>query len=342
MKSAIVKNKAVEIQNISNPELGANDILVKMQACGICGSDVEKVFGEYGQPSMRLGHEPSGIILEIGNDVKNFKKGDRVFTHHHVACYSENCHECSHGNETMCSQYYQSNLNPCGLSEEYIVPEWNIKHGGILKLPDTMSYEEAAMIEPLACCIRTWNKFKFQKNDSVVILGTGPTGVMHAMLAKYFGLGKIFCLDRNEFRLNFTNKLGFITINSNATDISDKIKSETENRGADIVIVATGNLIALKNSFTYVRKGGTVVLFGVPSKGEIIDIDMSNVYSKEITLVTTYAASDYDTKSALELISSGNIDVKSLITHKYSLDESMKAFQHAKSGDSAMKIIIKN
>ena len=102
------------------------------------------------------------------------------------------------------------------------------------------------------------------------------------------------------------------------------------------------NLIALKNSFTYVRKGGTVVLFGVPSKGEIIDIDMSNVYSKEITLVTTYAASDYDTKSALELISSGNIDVKSLITHKYSLDESMKAFQHAKSGDSAMKIIIEN
>jgi len=205
-----------------------------------------------------------------------------------------------------------------------------------------MSYEEAAMIEPLACCLRTWDKFKFQKNDSVVILGAGPTGVMHAMLAKYFGLGKIFCLDRNEFRLNFTNKLGFITINSNATDISDKIKSETENRGADIVIVATGNLIALKNSFTYVRKGGTVVLFGVPSKGEIIDIDMSNVYSKEITLVTTYAASDHDTKSALELISSGNIDVKSLITHKYSLDESMKAFQHAKSGDSAMKIIIEN
>ena len=106
--------------------------------------------------------------------------------------------------------------------------------------------------------------------------------------------------------------------------------------------MATGNLIALKKSFTYVRKGGTVVLFGVPSKGEIIDIDMSNVYSKEITLVTTYAASDYDTKSALELISSGDIDVKSLITHKYSLDESMKAFQHAKSGDSAMKIIIKN
>ena len=205
-----------------------------------------------------------------------------------------------------------------------------------------MSYEEAAMIEPLACCVRTWNKFKFHKNDSVAILGVGPTGIMHGMLAKHFGLGNIFCLDRNEYRLNFASKLGFITINSNSTDIPNKIKSETQNRGVDIVIVATGNLTALNDAFLYVRKGGIVVLFGVPNKGATIDIDMSIVYSKEITLVTTYAASDNDTKSALELISSGKIDVKSLITHKYSLDESMKAFEHAKSGDSAMKIIIEN
>ncbi len=342
MKAATVRDKTVKIQDVSTPELGSGDVLVKMQTCGICGSDVEKVFGEYGQPSMRLGHEPAGIIIAVGNSVSDLKNGDRVFTHHHVACYSEDCHECSHGNETMCSKYYQSNLNPCGLADEYVVPEWNVEHGGILKLPDTMSYEEAAMIEPLACCIRTWNKFKFQKNDSVAILGVGPTGIMHGMLAKHFGLGNIFCLDRNEYRLNFASKLGFITINSNSTDIPNKIKSETQNRGVDIVIVATGNLTALNDAFLYVRKGGIVVLFGVPNKGATIDIDMSIVYSKEITLVTTYAASDNDTKSALELISSGKIDVKSLITHKYSLDESMKAFEHAKSGDSAMKIIIEN
>ena len=342
MKAATVKDKTVKIQDVSTPKLGSGDVLVKMQACGICGSDVEKVFGEYGQPSMRLGHEPAGVITAVGSSVKDYKKEDRVFTHHHVACYSEDCHECSHGNETMCSKYYQSNLNPCGLADEYVVPEWNVKHGGILKLPDTMSYEEAAMIEPLACCIRTWNKFKFQKNDSVAILGIGPTGVMHAMLAKYFGLGKIFCLDHNEFRLDFANKLGVNTINSDSSNITDRIRTETDNRGVDIAIVATGNLTALNNAFSYVRKGGTVVLFGVPNKGATIDVDMSIIYSKEITLVTTYAASDNDTKSALELISSGNVDVESLITHRYSLAESMKAFEHAKSGDSAMKIIIEN
>ena len=152
MKAVIVNdNSTIKIEDIENPELGSNDILVKMAACGICGSDVEKVFGKYGQPSMKLGHEPAGVILKIGNSVNDFKIGDRVFTHHHVPCYSETCHECSHGNETMCPKYYQSNLNPCGLADEYVVPEWNVKHGGVLKIPDSMSFEEAALIEPLAC-----------------------------------------------------------------------------------------------------------------------------------------------------------------------------------------------
>ena len=147
MKAAIVSgNSSIEIQNIQDPKLGPSDILIKMSVCGICGSDVEKVFGKYGQPSMKLGHEPAGIILKVGDDVRDFQIGDRVFTHHHVACYSETCHECSHGNETMCKKYYQSNLNPCGLADEYVVPEWNVKHGGVLKIPENMSFEEAAMI----------------------------------------------------------------------------------------------------------------------------------------------------------------------------------------------------
>ena len=228
MKAAMVKNNSnIEIKNIEKPPVGSGDILVKMRACGICGSDVEKVFGKYGQPSMRLGHEPAGIITQIGSKVSNFSVGDRVFTHHHVACYSDDCHECSHGNETMCKKYYESNLEPCGLADEYIVPEWNVKHGGVIKIPDSMSFEEAAMIEPLACCIRAWNKFTYKNNDSVVILGIGPTGIMHALLAKLYGLGKVFCLDLNAFRLDFAKKIGTTTINSGNTNALEQIKSET-------------------------------------------------------------------------------------------------------------------
>jgi len=340
MKAAVVKdNSTIKITHIENPELGPNDILVQMSACGICGSDVEKVFGKYGQPSMKLGHEPAGTIIKIGSQVENFTVGDRVFTHHHVACYSKTCHECSHGNETMCEKYYQSNLNPCGLADEYVVPEWNVKHGGVLKIPDEMSFEEAAMIEPLACCLRAWKKFNYQKNDTAVILGVGPTGIMHALLARSVGFSKIFCSDLNDFRLDFAKKLGFEAVRSNES--SEKILQSTID-GVDVAIVATGNLNALDSAINLVRKGGTIVMFGVPSKDASIDINMSNVYSKEITITTTYAASDIDTKNALELIASGTIDVKSLITHKYTLEDSQKAFEHAKTGDNAMKIIIEN
>ena len=343
MDAAIVKsNSNVEIKNVEKPHVGSGDILVKMRACGICGSDVEKVFGKYGQPSMRLGHEPAGMITQVGSEVSNFVVGDRVFTHHHVACYSDDCHECNHGNETMCKKYYESNLEPCGLADEYVVPEWNVKHGGVLKIPDSMSFEDAAMIEPLACCIRAWNKFTHKNNDSIAVLGIGPTGIMHALLAKIYGFEKIFCLDFNEFRLDFAKKFEAIAINSGNTNALEQIKSETANQGVDVVIVATSSLNALKDAVNFVRKGGTIVMFGVPSKGAIIDLDMSEIYSKGITIVNSYAASDFDTKEALEKISNKQINVSQLITHRYNLEECQEAFVHAKSGDNAMKIIISN
>ena len=139
MKTSFVKEPSIiSVDETDKPSIGDGDVLVQMNACGICGSDLEKVFGQYGQPSMRLGHEPAGIILDIGSEVTGFKIGDRVFTHHHVPCYD--CHLCNHGNETMCSKYYETNLSQCGLSEEYVVPAWNVSHGGILKKSDSISF----------------------------------------------------------------------------------------------------------------------------------------------------------------------------------------------------------
>ena len=342
MKAAIVEGSSnIEIKNLVKPPLGPDEILVKMHACGICGSDVEKVFGEYGQPSMKLGHEPAGIITEIGSEISDLSVGDRVFTHHHVACYADDCHECNHGNETMCKKYYESNLEPCGLADEYVVPGWNVKHGGVLKIPDSMSFEEAAMIEPLACCIRAWNKFTHKPNDSIAILGVGPTGIMHALLAKFYGFKEVFCLDLNDYRLDFAKKLETTTIHSDDINASEIIESKLQHPfGVDVVIVATSNLKALQDAVTFVRKGGIIVMFGVPSKGAKIDLDMSKVYSKGITIVNSYAASDLDTRDALDKISSKKINVEQLITHKYNLTECQKAFEHAKSGENTMKIII--
>jgi L-iditol 2-dehydrogenase len=340
MKSASVKEPSIiSVEDTEKPVLGSGDILVQMHACGICGSDLEKVFGQYGKPSMRLGHEPAGIILDVGSNVYDFKTGDRVFTHHHVPCYS--CHYCKHGNETTCKKYSETNLSPCGLSEEYVVPEWNVTHGGVLKLPESMTFEEAAMIEPLACCVRSWSKYNYQEGDSAAIFGVGPTGMMHVMLAHSKKFSKIFCFDVNDFRLDFAKKFNVSeTINSKDENRVEKILNQTDGRGVDVAIVATSSLKALEDAIEMVRNGGAIMMFGVPSKGAKIDLDMSKIYSKEITLVTSYAASDSDTKEALELIESSKIDVKQLVTHTYPITDSQKAFDHARTGENAMKIII--
>jgi len=340
MKTSFVKEPSIiSVDETDKPSIGDGDVLVQMNACGICGSDLEKVFGQYGQPSMRLGHEPAGIILDIGSEVTGFRIGDRVFTHHHVPCYD--CHLCNHGNETMCSKYYETNLSPCGLSEEYVVPAWNVSHGGILKISDSISFEEAAMIEPLACCIRAWTKFPYREGDSAAIFGVGPTGMMHVMLAHVKKFSKIFCFDVNEFRLDFAKKFDITnSINSMDENRKQKIIDGTQGRGVDVAIVATSSLKALEDAIDITRKGGSVMMFGVPSKGAQLNLDMNKIYSKEISLVTSYAASDKDTKEALDLIESSKIDVKQLITHTYSIDDSQKAFDHARAGENAMKIII--
>ncbi len=340
MKTAYVeKPSVISVAETQNPGLNSGDILVQMEACGICGSDLEKVFGNYGQPSMRLGHEPSGIVLDVGSDVTEFKSGDRVFTHHHVPCYG--CHLCLHGNETMCKKYSETNLAPCGLSEQYVVPGWNVSHGGVLKIPDSISYQEAAMIEPLACCVRSWDKFSYREGDSAAIFGVGPTGMMHVMLAHAKKFSKIFCFDVNEFRLDFAKKFDITeSIHSADEQRKQKILDQTDGMGVDVAIVATSNLKALEDAIDMVRKGGAVMMFGVPSKGAMMNTDMSKIYSKEITLVTSYAASDKDTKEALALLTSSKIDVRQLITHTYTIDDTQKAFDHARSGDNAMKIII--
>jgi L-iditol 2-dehydrogenase len=340
MKTASVKEPSViSVDDTQIPTLESGDILVQMHACGICGSDLEKVFGEYGQPSMRLGHEPAGVVLDVGSDVKQFKKGDRVFTHHHVSCYD--CHFCNHGNETMCKKYSETNLSPCGLSEKYVVPAWNVSNGGVLKISDSLSFEEAAMIEPLACCVRAWAKYSYYEGDSVAIFGVGPTGMMHVMLAQAKKFSKIFCFDVNDFRLDFAKKFNITeSIHSMDEKRQQRVLDHTDGQGVDVAIVATSSLKALDDAIDVVRKGGAVMMFGVPSKGAMINLDMSKVYSKEITLVTSYAASDADTKEALDLIESSQIDVKQLITHTYPIDDTQKAFEHAKSGDNAMKIII--
>ncbi len=340
MKAVFVRGEnGVSVKDVPMPTVGAGDVLVKMRACGLCGSDLEKVYGHYGVVSRRLGHEPAGEIVAIGTNVKNLEVGDRVFVHHHVPCYS--CHYCDHEDYTMCPQYQKSNLEPCGLAEIFLVPEWNVSKGGMIRLPSDVSFEEAAMIEPLACCIRAISKSGLKDNDDIAVIGVGPAGIMHIMLAKTFGAGKIFAIDINDFRLDFAKKLGAdMTINTTKNDAAKIIKDSTDNRGADIAIVATGSIKAILQSFELVRSGGKVALFGVPPKGSNVTLDVNRIFTNEIKLIPSLAASEKETNQAFQLIASKRLDIKSIITHRFSLERAEDAIKCAYEARDAMKVVV--
>ncbi|HEY7506767.1 MAG TPA: zinc-binding dehydrogenase, partial [Nitrososphaera sp.] len=253
-------------------------------------------------------------------------------------CYS--CHYCRHDDHTMCPSYQTSNISPCGLAERFLVPEWNVSRGGLIKLPKSVSYDEASLIEPLACCIRAWNKCNFQKGDDVAVLGAGPAGLMHVLLAKVYGARKVFVFDINDFRLDFSRKYGVEAFKSTTPDLADKIKSATEGRGVDICVVATGSMKALLQSFELTRKGGNIMLFGVPPKGSLMSYDMSKLYSSEHSIIPSYAASEKETNEALKLIAEKKADMASLITHRFDISEAAEAVKCAHEAKDAMKVIV--
>jgi L-iditol 2-dehydrogenase len=341
MKAVFVKGRStVSVDEVNNPTMvGAGDVIVEMRACGLCGSDLEKVYGEYGMSSGRLGHEPAGEVVSVGKDVKGFVPGDRVFIHHHVSCYS--CHYCLRGDHTMCPEYQKSNISPCGLAEQFLVPAWNVSRGGLIKLPDSMNFDEASLIEPFACCIRAWNKAGFQAGDDIAVLGAGPAGLMHVLLAKAFGAGRIFVSDINDFRLNFAAKYGVTAFNSILIqDFGQRIKEQTGGRGVDIVIVATGSTNALLQAFDLTRRAGKIVLFGVPPKGSNISYDMSRLYSNEHSLIPSYAASEIETNQAIRMMTEKRVDVAPLITHRFDIRDASEAIKCAHAAKDAMKVIV--
>lgn len=338
MLTVKVVDKKVTLVESELPKVNEDEMLVRMQSCGICGSDLEKVYGNYGMRSLRVGHEPAGVVIKVGKNLKKFQVGDRVFVHHHVSCYS--CRYCLQGNYTMCNNYQTSNIEPCGLSEEFIVPKWNIQHGGVLKLPESISYDEAALIEPFACCIRGLNKISIKHGDNVAILGAGPTGVMHTLLARLLGANNIVVSDVNEFRLKFVEKYGVTAVNLNLEKLDDVINNNTESLGVDVTILATGSMKAFESSLRITRRGGKILLFGVPSVGSNCDLDLNSLYSNEQIIIPSYGASEIETNQALSLMSDKSIDLLPLVTHRFQLRESDNAFKCAHEAVDAMKVLV--
>jgi L-iditol 2-dehydrogenase len=330
------KNK-ITLRDLPDPQPGPGDILVHMEACGICGTDLEKISGELG-PGGILGHEISGTIQHPSRKYPEYKQGDRVVAHHHVPCYK--CNLCQKGDYTLCEQFKKTNIDPCGLTEIFRVPEYNIERGALIHLPDNLAFEEGAIVEPTACCIRAIQKTRLQNNENVLVVGLGPTGLTQVQLLHNQTTGKIIGTDIIQARLDMGAKLGADKIlNPQKENIPETVRKMTDG-GADLALVATGNEKALDQAFASVRKGGRVLLFGAPAIGAHYHLDTSALFSHEVSLLTSYSCTEAEMHEAIRLVSEEKIDLRVLISDRFLLKEADRALEHARSSKTAIKTIV--
>ncbi len=338
MKAAVYYGQLdIKIEEMPIPEIGNDEVLVEMKACGICGSDLMDWYLKNRAPLV-LGHEPSGVIVEKGRAVKNFDVGDRVFVHHHVACLK--CHYCLHGDYTLCEQFHKTNIFPGGFAEYFKVPAPNLQLD-TLKIPYNLSFEEATLIEPVGCCIRAIKKCGIQKGDSVAIIGAGTTGIIHTILAKIFGAGKVIVSDLVDFRLKAAEKFGAdVAVNLLKENLAAIVRRETSGRGVDLAIVSAPNLEAYKTGLGVCRKGGKLCVFAPTDPGKFLEVSPKQLFFNELQIIPSYSTSHVETREALELIKSGKIRVKDLITHRFPLDDIAKAFKTALEDKESLKVIV--
>jgi L-iditol 2-dehydrogenase len=330
MLSAVIVSGGVAIRELPTPVLSQGEILVATEFCGLCGTDLEKLAGEYTASAPIIGHEVVGTVVEVNSPNKDIKVGDRIFPHHHVPCYS--CWKCKHGSTTMCDHYRKTNIFPGGFSELFRVPSWNIEHGGVLKLPQNLNFERASFIEPLGCVVRSIRKCSLAGDEKVTIIGAGPMGLLHGLMLDSSTKCSIRFLDTSEYRRSFCEELGFNAENP----LTNRVQT---GEGSDLVIVAAGNPSAISRGFEEVRQGGKVCLFGVPHMSAQLSNKAADLLNNEISVITSYAADDQDTGQALELISSRKVNVEKLVTHIYTLQQLNDAIAAAKSTNS-MKILV--
>ena len=339
MKVAVYySNSDVRIEDVPKPEIGEGELLVKVMASGICGSDTMEWYRVKKAPLV-LGHEVAGVVEEVGEGALDFQKGDRVIVTHHVPC--DDCSFCRSGVETMCETLRTTKFYPGGFTEYLRVPKINVEKG-TLQLPPEVSFDAGTFVEPLACVVRGQRKIGLKAGQTVLVLGSGISGLLHIQLAKAAGVEKVIATDVSPFRLKAARVLGADVVIDAKDDVPTRVLRENNGKPADRVIVCTGAPSAIKQSLQSIDRGGTILFFAPTEKGVEIPIHVDELWINEITLATSYGAVKSDLEKALELIERKEINVEDMITHRLSLSETergFKIFTNAEGVDS-IKVII--
>ena len=318
------------------PAIGEDEVLLKVIASGICGSDVIEWYRVPKAPRV-LGHEATGVISKVGGKVKSVKVGDRVFVSHHVPCFQ--CRYCQRGNHTACHTLHTTNYYPGGFAQFVKVPKINVQYG-IYKMPDAMSFEEGTFIEPLACVSRGQRLANLQETDTLLIIGSGISGILHAQLAKFKGVENIVVADINPYRLELAKKFGVHHTLDAKENLPQKLKEINKGRLADQVVVCTGATSAAMAALDCVESGGTILYFAVPDPSVKLPVPINQFWRNEITMRTSYGAAPNDLEDSLKILTTRQLNVNDMITHKLSLNEAQEGFRLMTEAGQSLKVIL--
>ncbi|MBI5327526.1 MAG: alcohol dehydrogenase catalytic domain-containing protein [Deltaproteobacteria bacterium] len=337
MRAAVYyNNNDVRLEERPAPKIGDGELLVKVIASGICGSDVMEWYRIKKAPLV-LGHELSGEVVEVGQGVSKYKKGDRVFVTHHVPCNT--CHYCLNGHHSACDTLRTTNFEPGGFAEYIRVPKINVDRGTVI-LPDEISYEEGTFIEPLACCFRGLRLSNFKAGQRVLVIGSGISGLLHIQLAKALGAGKIIATDISEYRLHAAGCFGADLVISAKDYTPNFLKEINKGMLADLVIICTAAETAIQQGLQSVDRGGTVLFFAPTNPDVKTPIPLWDIWRNEVALTTSYAASGRDIAATIELMANKRVNLKEMITHRLSLADAGKGFRLVAEAKESIKVII--
>jgi L-iditol 2-dehydrogenase len=344
MRAAVYRGQNdVRLETVPVPQIGRGEILIRVHTCGICGTDLKKIAtGSHSAPRI-FGHETSGQIVATGEGVKNFQLGDRVMVFHHIPCGE--CYYCRHKVFAQCPVYKQvgatAGFEPSGggFAEYVRAMDWIVRKG-VVKIPDHTSYEQASFIEPVNTCLKAIELLNLQDDETVLVIGQGPIGIILAALAKRTG-ATVVTSDLYPQRLRMSAAYGLRhNVNASTDDPVRRVRELTESRGADAVILATAGNGLIRPAIDAARPGGRVMLFAQTQRSEVV-IDPATVCVDEKTLMGSYSASVDLQDENVRLVLSGEIDFARLITHRFALNQAVEALHLASHpGPDSLKIVV--
>lgn len=341
MKASVCyKQNDLRTEDLPIPEISDNEVLIKMLACGLCGTDIQKIRGDSVNKPTVLGHEVVGEIVKKGKNVSKFEIGDRVITAIHVPCFT--CHYCDKGHYTICEQFRTNNIDPGGFAEFIRIPKLHLNHL-THKVSNNVTDEEATLIEPIACCLHGLKQADIRPNDSVLIMGAGTIGILHAQLAKIKGANKVIVSDMSEFKLQKALKVGCdYAINIKEKNIIDEVNKITDGQGVDVIVIAAGVSSLVADAVNMVRRAGKIIVFSGFDKNKLVTLDVSRFFKDEISIIGTYSVTPYEFPEALDLLEKRKLNTKEMITHVYPLNKLSEAIDISTNPEQpVLKVIIK-